>query len=225
MKKVDEALVTHLTRVEIKALLDAPDPRTPSGTRDRAMLHLAFAAGLRVSELIGLKSDQVDQRNWGDIRVMGKGRRERVLPLWKETATAIRAWLSIRPKTFAPELFLNGVGAPMTRSGFAYILRKHVERAAATQPSLRDRPITPHVLRHTCAMHTLAATHDIQKVSLWLGHATLQSTEIYLRADPTEKLEALAAMEPPVLRPGRFKAPDKLLSMLNDVRNTRKYAQ
>lgn len=107
----DEALVTHLTRVEIKALLDAPDPRTPSGTRDRAMLHLAFAAGLRVSELIGLKSDQVDQRNWGDIRVMGKGRRERVLPLWKETATAIRAWLSIRPKTSAPELFLNGVGA------------------------------------------------------------------------------------------------------------------
>ena len=98
MKKVDEALVTHLTRVEIKALLDAPDPRTPSGTRDRAMLHLAFAAGLRVSELIGLKSDQVDQRNWGDIRVMGKGRRERVLPLWKETATAIRAWVSIRPK-------------------------------------------------------------------------------------------------------------------------------
>ena len=225
MKKVDEALVTHLTRVEIKALLDAPDPRTPSGTRDRAMLHLAFAAGLRVSELIGLKSDQVDQRNWGDIRVMGKGRRERVLPLWKETATAIRAWISIRPKTSAPELFLNGVGAPMTRSGFAYILRKHVERAAVTQPSLRDRPITPHVLRHTCAMHTLAATHDIRKVSLWLGHATLQSTEIYLRADPTEKLEALAAMEPPVLRPGRFKAPDKLLSMLNDVRNRRKYAQ
>ena len=225
MKKVDEALVTHLTRVEIKALLDAPDPRTPSGTRDRAMLHLAFAAGLRVSELIGLKSDQVDQRNWGDIRVMGKGRRERVLPLWKETATAIRAWVNIRPKTSAPELFLNGVGAPMTRSGFAYILRKHVARAAATQPSLRDRPITPHVLRHTCAMHTLAATHDIRKVSLWLGHATLQSTEIYLRADPTEKLEALAAMEPPVLRPGRFKAPDKLLSMLNDVRNRRKYAE
>ncbi|MFN2310418.1 MAG: tyrosine-type recombinase/integrase, partial [Gammaproteobacteria bacterium] len=97
-----------------------------------------------------------------DIRVMGKGRRERVLPLWKETATAIRAWISIRPKTSAPELFLNGVGAPMTRSGFAYILRKHVERAAATQPSLRDRPITPHVLRHTCAMHILAATHDIR---------------------------------------------------------------
>src|SRR6056297_3363868 len=129
------------------------------------------------------------------------------------------------PQTFAPELFLNGVGAPMTRSGFAYILRKHVERAAVTKPSLRDRPITPHVLRHTCAMHTLAATHDIRKVSLWLGHATIQSTEIYLRADPTEKLEALAVMEPPVLRPGRFKAPDKLLSMLNDVRNRRKYAQ
>ncbi|MEI2685387.1 MAG: tyrosine-type recombinase/integrase [Cypionkella sp.] len=225
VKKVDEALVTHLTRVEVKALLDAPDPRTSSGTRDRAMLHLAFSAGLRVSELIGLRSDQVDQRDWGRIHVMGKGRRERVLPLWKETAGAIRAWIAIRPKAPAPELFLNGVGAPMTRSGFEYILRKHVARAASAQPSLCDRRITPHVLRHTCAMHTLAATHDIRKVSLWLGHATLQSTEIYLRADPTEKLEALAAMEPPTLRPGRFRTPDKVLAMLNDVRNRKKYAE
>lgn len=225
VKKVDEALVTHLTRVEVKALLDAPDPRTSSGTRDRAMLHLAFAAGLRVSELIGLRSDQVDQRNWSGIHVMGKGRRERVLPLWKETADAIRAWIAIRPKAPAPELFLNGIGVPMTRSGFEYILRKHVKHAAAAQPSLCDRRITPHVLRHTCAMHTLAATHDIRKVSLWLGHATLQSTEIYLRADPAEKLEALAAMEPPMLQPGRFRAPDKVLAMLSDVRNRRKYAE
>ncbi len=222
MKKTDEALVTHLTRVEMKALLDAPDPRTRWGTRDRAMLHLAFAAGLRVSELVGLRLDQVDQRNWATIHVMGKGRRERVLPLRKGTANALKAWIATRPRTDEPEIFLNSVGRAMTRSGFEHILTKHVRSAGATQPSLVEKRVSPHVLRHTCAMHTLQATHDVRKVSLWLGHATLQSTEIYLRADPTGKLEALAAMEPSPLRPGRFREPDKVLAMLSEVQSARK---
>ena len=225
MKKTDEALVAHLGREEMQALLNAPDPRTSSGTRDRAMLHIAFAAGLRVSELIGLRLDQVDQRSWASIHVMGKGRRERVLPLWKETAAALKAWIVIRPVAKEPELFLNGGGRAMTRSGFAYILAKHAASAAKAHPSIADKRVTPHVLRHTCAMHTLQATRDVRKVSLWLGHASLQSTEIYLRADPTEKLEALGVMEPPMLRPGRFRAPDKVLGMLNDVRRSRNYAQ
>lgn len=225
MKKTDEALVTHLTRVEMKALLDAPDPRTRCGTRDRAMLHLAFAAGLRVSELVGLRLDQVDQRNWATIHVMGKGRRERVLPLWKQTANALKAWIAIRPRTDEPEIFLNSVGRAMTRSGFEHILAKHVRSAGATQPSIVEKRVSPHVLRHTCAMHTLHATHDVRKVSLWLGHATLQSTEIYLRADPTGKLEALAAMEPPPLRPGRFREPDKVLAMLSEGQSARRYAE
>ena len=225
MKKTDETLVTHLTRPEMKALLDAPDPRTLSGTRDRAMLHLTFAAGLRVSELLSLRLDQVDQRNWASIHVMGKGRRERVLPLWKETAAALKAWIALRPRTDEPAVFLNSTGRAMTRSGFEHILTKHVRCAGKAQPSLTDKRVTPHVLRHTCAMHTLQATHDVRKVSLWLGHATLQSTEIYLRADPTGKLEALAAMEPPPLRPGRFKVPDKVLSMLAEARRTTKYAE
>ena len=189
------------------------------------MLHLAFAAGLRVSELTGLKLDQIDQRDWASVHVMGKGRRERVLPLWKETAAAIKAWVAIRPQVRDVELFLNSGGRAMTRSGFEYILAKHVKRAAVAEPSILDKRVTPHVLRHTCAMHTLHATHDVRKVSLWLGHATLQSTEIYLRADPTEKLEALAAMQPPTLTPGRFKTPDKVIAMLQDVRRGKDYAQ
>ncbi len=225
MKKTDEALVAHLGLEEIQALLDAPDPRTSSGTRDRAMLHIAFAAGLRVSELIGLRLDHVDQRNWATIHVMGKGRRERILPLWKETAVALKAWISIRPPTAEPELFLNGVGRAMTRSGFAYILAKHALAATKAHPSIAEKRVTPHVLRHSCAMHTLQATRDIRQVSLWLGHASLQSTEIYLRADPTEKLEALGVMTSPILKPGRFRAPDKVLSMLNDVRRAKNYAQ
>ncbi|MGI9416844.1 MAG: tyrosine-type recombinase/integrase [Geminicoccaceae bacterium] len=225
MKKTDEALVAHLGLEEIQALLDAPDPRISSGTRDRAMLHIAFAAGLRVSELIGLCLDDIDQRNGATVHVMGKGRRERILPLWKETGAALKAWISIRPATAEPELFLNGVGRAMTRSGFAYILAKHAATAAKAYPSIVEKRVTPHVLRHSCAMHTLQATRDIRQVSLWLGHASLQSTEIYLRADPTEKLEALGVMTSPMLKPGRFRAPDKLLAMLKDVRQAKSYAQ
>src|SRR5208337_4636417 len=127
---------------------------------------------------------------------------ERVLPLWKETATIIKAWLKVRPASSAPELFLNARAQAMTRSGFEYVLKKHVATAARTTTSLVVKNVSPHILRHTCAMHTLQATRDVRKVSLWLGHASLQSTEVYLRADPTEKLDALAAMAPPILKPG-----------------------
>lgn len=215
MKKTDQGLVASLTSVEIQALLDAPDPRTLSGTRDRAMLHLAFAAGLRVSELVGLRVDQFDPRTPASIHVMGKGRRERVLPLWRETAAAIRAWLAVRPPGSDVALFLNSSGRTMTRSGFEYVLAKHVETAAVAQPSIRSKKVSPHVLRHSCALHTLQATRDVRKVALWLGHASLQSTEAYLRADPSEKLDTLKATLAPNLRAGRFRPPDKLLALLS----------
>lgn len=106
MKKIDQALVCYLTRDELRALLDAPDPRCRSGIRDRAMLHLAFAAGLRVSELVGVNVDQIDRQTttMSSLHIIGKGRRERVLPLWKETAATVMAWLKIRPASSAPEL-------------------------------------------------------------------------------------------------------------------------
>jgi site-specific recombinase XerD len=206
-----------LTREELQALLDAPDPHSPSGIRDRAMLHLAYACGLRVTELVSLRLDQFDSRTPATIHVMGKGRRERVLPLWKETVIAIKGWLKVRCQTGDPELFLNANGRAMTRSGFEYILVKHVTQATERQPTLTEKRVSPHVLRHTCAMHTLQATGDVRKVSLWLGHASMQSTEMYLRADPTEKLEALANRVPPALQPGRFREPDKLIAMLQAV--------
>lgn len=217
MKKTDQRLIDYLTREELQALLDAPDPRTAAGVRDRAMLHLTYAAGLRVSELASLKLGDLDGEPPASVHVMGKGRRERVLPLWKETAATLKAWLAIRPACADNDLFLNAVGEPIGRFGIRYLLAKHVATAAARQPSLAEKRVTPHVLRHTCAMHTLQATGDVRKVSLWLGHASIQSTEIYLRADPTEKLEALAKMPAPTLKPGRFKAPDKLLAMLKET--------
>jgi len=225
MKKADEALVAYLTRDELRALLDAPDLRSVSGVRDRAMLHVASAGGLRVSELVNLRIDQLDLRMTPTLHVMGKGRRERVLPLWKETTTVVKEWLQVRRSDGDRELFLNATGRAMTRAGFEYILAKWVTVAAGAQPSIAKKTVTPHVLRHTCAMHTLQATGDVRKVSLWLGHASIQSTEIYLRADPTEKLEALAKMAPPTLQRGRFKAPDKLLAMLQDASHRKNYVE
>ena len=214
-QKTDSRIVRHLGAEEQRALLDAPDPTTRLGIRDRAMLQLALTGGLRVSELVGLRMDEVEfNGRYVDIRVRGKGRRERKLTLWKSVGDTIRAWLAVRGEARAPELFLNAWGDAMTRSGFERVLARHVTVAAGHCPSLREKRISPHVLRHSCALNTLQATRDLRKVSLWLGHASTQTTDIYLQADPTEKLEALAAMKPPMLRPGKFRAPDRLIASL-----------
>jgi integrase/recombinase XerD len=212
-KKTDCRLVPYLLREELQAVLDAPDPTTQEGIRDRAMLHLAVCAGLRVSELIGLKVEDIDLPSMS-IRVLGKGRRERTLPLWKTTAAALRPWLAVRGQVAAPEVFINARGEPLSRWGFAYLLKQHAATAARQHPGLAKKRISPHVLRHTCAMIILQATQDIRKVSLWLGHATLTTTEIYTRGDPTEKLDALASIVPPHLRRGAFQPSDKLIALL-----------
>jgi integrase/recombinase XerD len=212
-KKTDTRLVPHLVQEEMQALLDAPDPSTRQGVRDRAMLHLAVCAGLRVSELTGLRTDDVAPQS-ASIRVRGKGRRERALPLWKTTAAALRAWLAIRGSVAAPELFVNARGEPFSRWGVAYVLRRHTKTADRKCSTLHGKQVSPHVLRHTCAMVVLQATQDIRKVSLWLGHSNLTTTEVYVRADPTEKLEAIEAVVPPSLRKGKFRPPDKLLALL-----------
>jgi integrase/recombinase XerD len=212
-KKTDSRLVPYLVNDEVQALLDVPDPATREGTRDRAMLHLAICAGLRVSELTSMRFDDVGAQA-ASIRVRGKGRRERALPLWKTTASAVRAWLAIRGAVAAPELFVNARGQALSRWGVAYVLRRHVNAAAQSCASLNTKRVSPHVLRHTCAMVVLQATQDIRKVSLWLGHSSLSTTEVYVRADPTEKLEAIEAILPPRLRKGKFQPADKLISML-----------
>jgi len=213
-KKTDTRLIHHLSINEMQAILDAPDPTTRSGIRDRAMLQLCFSAGLRVSELVTLRLADLNLQPKPTILIHGKGRKERALPLWQQTTRDIRAWLALRGQTSTSELFLNAQGEPMTRAGFEYILQKHVAIASNRCPSLLQKRVSPHVLRHTCAMTVLTATKDIRKVSLWLGHATTQTTEIYLRADPTEKSETIELITPPKLRAGRFRATDKLLASL-----------
>ncbi|MFQ5488857.1 MAG: tyrosine-type recombinase/integrase [Gammaproteobacteria bacterium] len=150
-----------------------------------------------------------------NLRVTGKGRRGRALPLWKQTAMGLRAWLAVRNgRSGVEELFVNARGLPMTRSGFEYVLGKHAATAARSCPSLADKKISPHVLRHSCALMMLQATGDLRKVALWLGHADIQTTEMYLRIDPTEKLDALEAVVPLQLQRGHFRVPDALIALL-----------
>ena len=180
------------------------------------MLYLGFAAGLRVSELVGLRLDDIELDGpYPSIRVRGKGRQQRRLPLWKEATRALRAWLAVRGDAPVPEVFLNVRGEALTSSGFAYILKKYVLMATPRSPGLSRKRVSPHVLRHTCAMNSLQATRDIRKVALWLGHASLKSTEIYLRADPTEKLNTIESALPPNLRRGAFQVEDRLIAWLS----------
>jgi integrase/recombinase XerD len=213
-KRVEVPLITYLSMTEMEAILNAPDVRTRMGIRDRAMLHLGFAAGLRVSELITLPMTALTFQPVPSIRVCGKGRRERALPLWKQAAADVRAWLAVRGEQSALEIFLSASGQALTRVGFTYVLQKYVAAAVPHCPSLHGKTISPHVLRHTCAMIIFQATKDLRKVSLWLGHAHMQTTEIYLRADPVEKIEAIEAVTPPSLRRGQFTVPDKLIALL-----------
>ena len=215
-KTADKPLIDWLEQTEIQAILDAPEPSTIAGLRDRAMLHLCYAAGLRVSELTTLTLDNLSNPGLETVRIMGKGRRERELPLWKETRTILDHWLNIRPTVKSRYLFLNARGEAMSTDGFSYILKRHVATAAETVPSINGKRVTPHVLRHSAAMAVLHSTGDIRKVSLWLGHATLASTEIYLHASPAEKLEILEDTAPPSIRPGVFPGvSDSLMELLN----------
>ena len=215
-KRTQERLINHLSKEEMRVILEAPDPSTRRGIRDQAMLYLGFAAGLRVSELVGLRLNDIELDGpYPSILVRGKGRRQRRLPLWKEATRALRAWLAARGASPVPEVFLNRRGEVLTCSGFTYIVKKYVNVAMPQSPGLSEKRVSPHVLRHTCAMNILQATRDIRKVALWLGHSSLKSTEIYLRADPTEKLNIIEAALPPDLRRGVFQVEDRLIAWLS----------
>src|SRR5204863_5125541 len=154
-------LVNHLIAEQSNAILNVPDPATRVGIRDRTMIHVAITAGLRVSELVALRLDDVSfQSRYVDIHVRGKGRKERILSLWKEVSDSVRTWMAVRGSAQGPELFLNARGNRMTRAGFEYLLAKHAETACGVCPSLRGKSVFPHALRHSCALNVLQATGD-----------------------------------------------------------------
>lgn len=216
-KKAVSRLVNYLDRQQTQALVQQPSADTPHGCRDRVMLLLGCHAGLRASEIVGLKLEDVALDNDASILVTGKGRRQRRLPLNKAMTLALRKWLARRPNVSSREVFLNARGQPLTRSGLAYIVKSHAKAAAETCPSLRDKPVHPHVLRHTCAMAVLQSSHDIRQVALWLGHSRVETAEVYLRVDPMEKLRIDRPSFTPSLKPGRWTNPGEIMARLKSL--------
>jgi integrase/recombinase XerD len=213
-KKYDRSLVHFLSRPEIDALLEAPDRTTSSGRRDRAMLLVAVQTGLRVSELAGLRVQDVVLETGAHVHCVGKGRKERCTPLRKEAVTVLRAWLRERAAAPTDPLFPNARGGTLSRDGIEYLLAKHVQAARICCPSLSEKRVSPHVLRHSTAMDLLQAGVDSSVIALWLGHESVETTQTYFTASLQLKERALAKTAPSAARPARFRPDDKLLAFL-----------
>jgi integrase/recombinase XerD len=183
-KRHERALVTYLTEPELDGLIDAPDHSTWSGRRDHAIIVLLAQTGLRASELTGLRCGDIHLGTGAHAATTGKGRKQRITPLTKETAAVLRVWLAERCGSPAEPLFPTSTGRPLTRKALARRIAKHATHAAERCPSLIAKAITPHALRHTAAMRLLHAGVDTTVIALWLGHEQVETTQMYLHADP-----------------------------------------
>ena len=214
-KRHDQALVTFLTDQELQALLDAPDQSKWIGRRDHALILLAAQTGLRASELIGLTCGDLRLGVGAHVSCIGKGRKQRITPLTKQTITVMRAWTRERNGQPDDPLFATSTGRKLTRDALERRLTKHSTTAARACPSLAAKTITPHVLRHTTAMRLLHAGVDTTVIALWLGHEQIQTTQIYLHADLAIKQKALDRTTPPTAKPGRYQPTDRVLAFLD----------
>ncbi len=216
-KRFERALVTYLTTEEVDALLAAPDPTTRTGRRDRALILLMVQTGLRISELIMLRGNDIHLGAGPHVACHGKGRKDRITPLTKPTVNALRDWIaesSIKP---TDPIFSTRTGKSLSRDAIERRLGHHQHTAALACPSLNAKHITAHVLRHTAAMRLLEAGVDTTVIALWLGHERVDTTAIYLHAHLDIKEKALARTTPPHTRPGRYHPPDALLAFLEGL--------
>ena len=213
-KRHDQPLIDFLTRPEIEALLSAPDPKTREGRRDHALLLLALQTGLRLSEIIGLRLADVTLGQGAHVRCQGKGRKERCTPLTRHTRVVLQAWMNERGGSPTDVVFPNRQGGAFSPDGVQYLVHKHVQIAQRICPSLKQKRISPHVLRHTAAMELLQAGVDCSMIALILGHASMKTTQIYLHANLSLKEDILAKTTPIPGKFGRFKPTDKLLDFL-----------
>jgi len=195
LKRADKRLVGYLTRAEMDAILDVPDRKTWGGQRDYMLLLTFYNSGARVSEITSLKRSQVRLGATSFLQLHGKGRKEREVPLWPKTARTLKLWLDALPASPDSPAFPSARGTPLSRDGVNYILQETVREAAKTCPTLSSKRISPHVLRHTTAMHLLQAGVDITVIALWLGHESPETTQIYVEADLKTKEQALRMIE------------------------------
>jgi integrase/recombinase XerD len=213
-KRVDRPVLGFLSREEVQAVLDAPDRTTWSGQRDAVLFGVLYNTGARVSEITGLRVADVLLDRAVAVHLHGKGRKERVVPLWKSTAAQLRLWCGHLNGAADTPVFPNRAGQRLSRSGVEHRLQVAIRLAAARCPSLLSRPISPHTLRHTTAMHLLQSGVDITVIALWLGHEDPATTHRYIESDLAMKEAALRRVEAPTSGPVRFKAHDRLLAFL-----------
>jgi site-specific recombinase XerD len=216
-KRFTRTLVRFLTRPEVEALLAAPDQRTWIGRRDHAFILTAVQTGLRLSEITAATRDDVVLRTGAHIRVLGKGRKERCTPLAKPTVAVLKSWLREPARGDRRLLFPNVKGARLSVHGVQYMLAKHAANAAGVCSSLKGKRVTVHLLRHTMALRLLEAGVDRAVIALWLGHESVETTQMYLEATLAMKRKALAKTAPPQGRPRLFRPGDRLLSFLNSL--------
>ena len=218
-KKTQPKPPDYLEENQAQALLGAIDQSEPKGVRDYAIVLLLYNTGARVSEVIGLGMDDLRLDGVGQVHLIGKGAKPRSCPVWPQTVQALRNWFAVRRANDPTEqqLFLNARGQPLTRSGIRYLLKKHGVRAQAQCPSIKTRTLTPHLLRHTAAMHLIRAGNDLCSVGYWLGHVDLNTTHIYVEIDMDTKRRMLDKTHPPQpASPPPWRQPD-ILDWLNDL--------
>jgi integrase/recombinase XerD len=213
-KRFDRAIVTYLTPAEIDALIAAPDRSRWIGRRDHALLTVAIQTGRRVAELAGLRCQDAHLGVGPHVQVAGKGRKQRATPLTRQTVAVLREWLQEHNGRDDQPLFPTSRGRPLSRDAIALLVAKHAKTARHRCPTLHNNAVSPHTLRHTAAMQLLHAGVDSTVIALWLGHESVEATQIYLHADMAIKERALARSAPPHSAPGRYRPPDTLLAFL-----------
>jgi len=217
-KRYERRQIQFLTRGEIEALLSAPNVKSWSGRRDHLLLLVAIQTGLRLAELVNLKPQDVVFGTGAHIRCTGKGRKERCTPLTKQAATLLKSWFRESSNEKAERVFPNARGRPLSGDGVRYILCKHITTAAQHCPSLHQKRVTPHVLRHTMAMELLQAGVDRAVIALWLGHESVVTTQVYLSANLELKEKILAKTTLSAgQKTARFQPNDKLLDFLQSL--------
>jgi site-specific recombinase XerD len=209
--------IDFLNRPEMDALLAAPDQNTWTGHRDKTLLLLTMQTGLRVSEVIGLTIQDIVLDHGAHVRCKGKGRKERCTPLRKEVVSALQIWLRERHGQPTEPLFPNARGSSLSRDGVEYLLSKYVALAQKKCSSLQKKTVTPHVLRHTAAMDLLHHGVDRSVIALWLGHESIETTQVYIQADLNMKEQALAKTTPFDVRLGRYQPDDHILAFLKGL--------
>src|SRR5262245_6038768 len=214
IKRADKKLIGALTRMEVEALLAAPDRSCWIGRRDHALLLTLYNSGARVSEVTTLQRHQVCFGTPTFLQLTGKGRKERTVPLWPHTSRTLQAWFAELGEDGGRTAFPNMRGRPLSRDGVAHLLQRATHKAMTGCPSLRTKTITPHVVRHTTALHLLQAGVDIAVIALWLGHESIETTHVYLEIDLAHKEQALHKLAPLDGPLARFTAPDTLLAFL-----------